>query len=86
MKKISIEIVTAQGCAKCEKANEKIRGLMKGVKGVTIKEINLIENPEIAVKYGIMSTPAIIINHKLEFTGIPDEDDLKKIIENKNEN
>ena len=79
--KILIEIVTVQGCAKCQTANEKIRNLMKNVKGVTIKEINLIENPEIAVKYKIMATPALIINHELEFTGVPDEEEFKKVIE-----
>jgi len=79
--KILIEIATAQGCAKCQKANEMITNLMKDVQGVTIKEINLIENPEIAVKYNIMITPAIIINHELEFTGVPDEEKLKEAIE-----
>ena len=79
--KILIEIVNVQGCEKCQTANEKIRNLMKNVKGVTIKEINLIENPEIAVKYKIMATPALIINHELEFTGVPDEEEFKKVIE-----
>ena len=79
--KILIEIVTTQWCAKCQKANEMIRNLLKDIKRVVIKEINIAENPEIAVKYQIMSTPALIIDDKLEFTGIPNEEELKKVIE-----
>lgn len=80
-KKILIEIVTAPGCAKCQGATESIRNQIKNMKNITIKEINLIENPEIAIKYGIMSTPALIIDDKLEFTGVPNEEEFKKVIE-----
>ena len=80
MNKISIGIVTAQGCSKCQKANKVIRNLMKDIQGITVKEINIIENPEIAVKYGVFSTPAIIINGKLEFNLVPSEEELKVAI------
>ena len=80
-KKILIEIVTAQGCSKCQRGTEKIRNQLKNIPEINIKEINLIENPEIAVKYKIMTTPVLIINNKLEFTGVPDEKELKKVIE-----
>ena len=79
--KILIEILTAQGCVKCQKANESVRDQIKNMKNIIIKEINLIDNPEIAVKYKIMTTPALIINHKFEFAGLPDEVELKKAIE-----
>ena len=48
---------------------------------IDIKEINIAENPDIAVKHGIMSTPAFIINDKLAFTSAPSEDELKKKID-----
>lgn len=79
--KILIEIVTAQGCAKCQRANEMIRNLMKNIQGIIIKEVDIVENPEVAIKYKIMSTPAIIINGKLEFIRVPDEQKLKEAIE-----
>jgi len=41
-------------------------------------EIDITEHPEVAVKYRVMSTPAIAINGKLEFTGVPKEEDLRR--------
>ena len=37
-------------------------------------EVDVTQHPEVAVKYRIMATPAIAINGKLEFTGVPKED------------
>lgn len=36
-----------------------------------LEEVDITERPDVAVKYRIMSTPAIAINGKLEFLGIP---------------
>lgn len=38
---------------------------------VQVEEIDVAASPAVAVKYGVMSTPAIVINGKLEFTGVP---------------
>ncbi len=40
-------------------------------------EVDITQRPDIAVKYRIMTTPAIAINGKLEFTGIPKEEILR---------
>ena len=78
--KILIEVVSAPGCSKCARAKEVIRNHIENMKDIDIKEINIAENPELAVKHGIMSTPALIINGKLAFTGAPSEDELKKYL------
>ena len=43
---------------------------------IQVGEIDVAANPTVGVKYRVMSTPAIAINGKLEFTGIPREDAL----------
>ena len=43
---------------------------------IQIEEIDVAANPAVAVKYRVMATPAIAINGKLEFTGVPREDAL----------
>jgi hypothetical protein len=40
--------------------------------------VNIVETPEIGVKYGVVTTPAIAINGKLAFSGIPKEKKLRK--------
>jgi len=42
-----------------------------------VEEIDIVERPEVAVKYAVMATPAIAINGRLEFSGIPREDALR---------
>jgi hypothetical protein len=46
------------------------------VPDIQVEEIDVAANPAVAVKYRVMSTPAIAINGTLEFTGIPREDAL----------
>jgi hypothetical protein len=43
------------------------------VPDIDIAEVDVVAEPAVAVKYRVMSTPAIAINGKLEFTGIPRE-------------
>lgn len=42
-----------------------------------LEEIDVAEHPEVAVRYGVMATPAIAINGRLEFSGVPREDALR---------
>ncbi len=37
----------------------------------------MTERPDVAVKYRVMATPAIAINGKLEFVGVPGEEALR---------
>ena len=46
------------------------------VPDIQVEEIDVAANPAVAVKYRVMSTPAIAIDGKLEFTGVPREEAL----------
>lgn len=41
--------------------------------GLEVREWDLVEHPELAPRYGVMATPAILINGRLEFSGVPKE-------------
>jgi len=43
---------------------------------IQVEEIDVAANPAVAVEYRVMATPAIAINGKLEFTGVPGEEAL----------
>ena len=43
---------------------------------IQVEEIDVAAHPAVAVQYRVMSTPALAINGRLEFTGIPREDAL----------
>ena len=38
-----------------------------------VREWNLTEHPELGPRYGVMATPAIVVNGRLEFRGVPRE-------------
>ena len=38
-----------------------------------VREWNLAEHPELGPRYGVMATPAIVINGRLEFSKVPRE-------------
>ena len=48
-----------------------------GLEGLYLEEIDVSERPDVAVKYGVMATPAIAIDGRLEFSGVPREDALR---------
>lgn len=43
------------------------------VPDILVEEIDVAATPAAAVKYSVTSTPAIAINGKLAFTGVPSE-------------
>ncbi len=45
--------------------------------GVKYEVIDITKNPDILQKYQVMTAPGIVINEKLEFTGVPNKEELK---------
>ena len=64
MKKI---IVLGSGCTKCVKTAELIAEVVKehGVAATVSKETN----PEVIMGYGVMSTPAVVIDEQVVHSG-----------------
>lgn len=70
---MKVQILTTPGCSNCrilEKMLEKL--------GVNYDLIDVTEKPEYLKKYPIFTAPGLVINEKLEFTGIPKYNELKK--------
>lgn len=70
-----VEILSTPGCASC-KAVEKMLDEMN----VTYEIIDVTQHPEMLEKYPVLTAPGIVINGKLEFSGVPDREELKKKI------
>ncbi len=72
---VSVQILTTPSCSSCA-AVEKMLDKM----GVKYELIDITKNPEILQKYPIMAAPGVVINGKLEFTGVPKEKELAEKI------
>ncbi len=57
-----------------------IEAIKTDVADLSVQEIDVTEHPEMAVKYRVMFTPAIAINGRLAFTGVPREADLRRAL------
>ena len=85
---IEIIILTAPDCTTCGQAKATVQKVVEQGQqefpGLSYRTIDVAESPEIGVRYGILSTPAIIINDTLAFRGVPNEKALRKKLESMN--
>lgn len=75
---MKIEIL-GTGCSKCNKTKEVIEKVLKstGVKAEVVK----VEDIETILKYGVMITPAVVVDGDVKIVGkVPDEKEIKKWI------
>ena len=72
---MKIQVLTTPGCSNCNVLEKMLEEL-----GVKYDLIDVTEKPEYLQKYPIFTAPGLVINEKLEFTGIPKFDELEKKI------
>ena len=82
---IKIEILKTSGCAKCNRTVEELEAILneeqQKYSEVTFETIDISEHPDIAIKYRLLTTPAVAINGKLEFRGALGADRIRDKIE-----
>lgn len=73
--------ILGTGCANCKKLEANTKEAIKtlGIEASVTK----VEDMKEIMKYGVMRTPAIVINEKVKAFGkVLTEDQIKKLIEN----
>jgi len=70
---MKVEVLTTPGCSNCEVLEKMLDNL-----GISYDLIDVTEKSEYLERYPIFTAPALVIDGKLEFTGIPKIEDLKK--------
>ncbi len=73
IKMVKVQILTTPLCTTCSQV-EKMLDKLK----VKYDIIDFTKKPEFLKKYPILVAPGIVINGKLEFTGVPKLEDLKR--------
>jgi len=68
MAKVIIKVL-GPGCPKCQTLEQKVREVVK--KNNFDAEVIKVENLMDIMKYGVMITPALVINEKLYSSGTP---------------
>lgn len=70
---MKVEVLTTPGCSNCKVLEKMLDNL-----GISYDLIDVTEKSEYLERYPIFTTPGLVIDGKLEFTGIPKIEDLKK--------
>lgn len=73
-----VKVLKSPGCSRCAQALVLLRKLQGEMPGVSVEEIDITEHPEEVLRHQLMVSPGIVINGKLEFTGVPREEELKR--------
>lgn len=71
--------ILGPGCPKCKTLEKLTRDVVEqnGIDATIIKVEDIME----IMKYGIMSTPALVVDEKVEIKGrVPSIDEIKKIL------
>jgi len=66
-----IEILTTPSCGNCKVVEEMLDKM-----NIPYQVIDVTEKPEYLEKYPIFTAPGVVIDEKLEFTGIPKRQEL----------
>lgn len=72
---VTVQILTTPLCTSCAVVERMLDKM-----GVKYELIDITKNPEVLQKYPIMAAPGVVINGKLEFVGVPKEQELAKKI------
>jgi len=80
---IKVEVFASPGCGKCGQAKEILRKQAEEIGGgqVDWREVNVLEELDYAVRLGVLSTPAIVIDGTLVFTGLPSVKKLRAALD-----
>ncbi len=71
--------ILGSGCAKCKSLEKIIREVV--TQNEIHATINKVEDIQDIMKYHIMSTPALVVNEKVETKGyVPSASEIKKIL------
>jgi len=78
-KKIKIELFSSNFCDRCEKAKQRIQEMLDQFSddAIVYRELDVLEHLDYAVSLGVLTTPTIVINGELAFTGMPPIKNLK---------
>ena len=83
MKKVLV--LSTPGCTPCAAVKKMLKQIAKETP-IELEEINVLGRPDLLEKYGFLAMPGIVIDGKLEFSGLPGEKELREKLINKANN
>ncbi len=78
-----VELFSANWCPRCDQAKEDLQAVINelGTEHFDLCLVNVVKNLDRAVKLGVLSTPAIVVEGELVFAAMPSRKKLKATLE-----
>ncbi len=77
---IEILFLTVPNCVQCAKAKKVIEKVGPEFPGMKVEYIDVTQRPEFLQQYRIMSSPGIVVNGKLEYSGGLEESSFRELL------
>ncbi len=74
---IELKILSTPGCAPCDAVERAAIKLQQEFPGLRVEKIDLMEQPELAARFGVMTSPTVLVNGKVAFVGAVGEARLR---------
>lgn len=78
----TLELFIDPACFCKDRAKRLIEKMLQDFPDILFKEINMVQEPERAREAGAMMSPTIVLDGKIISVGLPEENQLKKTLEN----
>jgi len=80
---VDIEVFTSTVCSNCQRASRMVEQLLNdpGFESITWREVDVVEEIDYAVAFGVLVTPSIAIGGELLFTALPSKQQLRSAIQ-----
>lgn len=80
---MKVEVITSgiEGCPSCGKSVKLVKIVLNEFSDIEFGEINSLEEPERIQELGFVSSGAVVINGKVEFSSTPKEKALREKLE-----
>jgi thioredoxin len=78
---VKIEVFTSPSCPYCPMAIEVVDQVKKEMGDkIDVEKINIMDDRQKAIEYGLMAVPAVAINGLVKFIGAPEKEELVRAI------
>ncbi len=79
---LKLELFSSPACGKCDQMKKKLQAVADQSEGrIEFTVVNILQEMDYALQLGVLSTPCIAVNGNLLTLGLPDMDELKKILD-----
>lgn len=76
-----VEILGSSGCSTCESLKQDVEEIVEELDRDEDIEVTKVEDPATFASYGVMSTPALVVDGNVEFKGtVPAREEIRSLL------